>query len=145
MLMKPMANPPASILGEDYRSIVESGREARPDGRAFSGVLLIVATLGIAYLVLLLFTDLPNPFRLLLAVGGFLLSVGIVVAVLNVMPLLPSPVMKPGKMTPLTVWVVAIVHGTVGVWALWGGRRAYLQRGDTRLFGGLLLLAVFVW
>src|SRR2546428_6484523 len=68
MLMKPMANPPASILGEDYRSIVESGREARPDGRAFSGVLLIVATLGIAYLALLLFTDLLNPFRLRFAI-----------------------------------------------------------------------------
>src|SRR5205814_672759 len=83
--------------------------------------------------------------RLLLAVVGFLVSVGIVVGVLNVMPFLPSPVMKPGRMTPLTVWVVAIVHGSVGVWALSGGRRAYRERGDTQLFGGFLLLAVFVW
>src|SRR5207244_9045058 len=59
----PMAKP-ATTLGDDSAAIVESGREARPDGRAFSGVLLIIAALGIAYFAVLLLTDLLNPLRL---------------------------------------------------------------------------------
>src|SRR5437899_3464927 len=73
------------------------------------------------------------------------LSVAIVFAVLIVQPLLPSLVMRPGRLTPFAVWTAGIANGAVGLWALWGSRRRLGAAGSEHTFVNLLALAAFIW
>src|SRR3989475_7446684 len=61
--------------------------------------------------------------RFKIVIGLLVLSVVIVIAVLQVRPILPSLVMLPGRMTPSAICVAGIANGLVGIWALWGGAR----------------------
>src|SRR5437879_11218592 len=65
--------------------------------------------------------------RAWLRIAGAVAALAVVIglAVLEVRPRLPSLVMAPGKFTPFGLWVIGLVIGTAGVWALWGGLRRY--------------------
>src|SRR5215475_10989104 len=71
--------------------------------------------------------DRPLPLserrRTLIIAGCLALSVVITVLVRAVAPLLPSPVMPPGRITPLAVGTAGIASGLVAAWALWAWRR----------------------
>ena len=56
--------------------------------------------------------------RLLVAIGVLALAGLIVIGVLQIKPLLPSLVMRPGRMTPFALWVASISNGLVAAWAL---------------------------
>src|SRR3989475_3528860 len=82
--------------------------------------------------------------RLLIAAAALGLSVVIVVAVWAIQPLLPSLVMKPGRLTPFAIVAGALSAGLAGVWALAAGRkRASGKDGD--LLAAFLPLAAFIW
>src|SRR5439155_1570660 len=69
--------------------------------------------------------------RLRIAAAALGLSVVIVVAVWAIRPLLPSLVMKPGRLTPFAILAGALSAGLAGVWALAAGRkRASGKDGD---------------
>lgn len=76
-----------------------------------------------------------------LAVFG--LSILIVIAVLQIRPLLPSLVMSPGRLTPFAVRVVGVTTGVVALFALWAGPR--VVRRDEEWFAGFLVLAGSIW
>ena len=80
--------------------------------------------------------------RLAIGVGVVALSAVIVVGVLEVRPLLPSMVMKPGRFTTFGLWSGVVVLATAGAWALAGGARRYFARDP---FAGYLLLAAYIW
>jgi signal transduction histidine kinase len=83
--------------------------------------------------------------RTLIVVGCVALSAVIGLVVYVVCPLLPPLVMRPGRLTPLAVWVGGIVNGVVAAWALWAWRRRLSQAETQRGFVNLLALAAFVW
>jgi signal transduction histidine kinase/CheY-like chemotaxis protein len=72
------------------------------------------------------------------------LSVVIVLTVVVVQPVLPSLVMKPGRLTPFAVWTAGILNGAVALWGMWGWWR---RRGSatSQHFGNFLALASFIW
>jgi len=82
--------------------------------------------------------------RLWIAAGILGLSLLIVAAVLQVRPLLPSLVMRPGRLTPFAIWVAGVSIGGVGVWALLGGRKSLLQK-EQDWFAAPLLFGGFIW
>jgi len=82
--------------------------------------------------------------RLRIAAAALGLSVVIVVAVWAIRPLLPSLVMKPGRLTPFAILAGALSAGLAGVWALAAGRkRASGKDGD--VLAAFLPLAAFIW
>jgi signal transduction histidine kinase/ActR/RegA family two-component response regulator len=82
--------------------------------------------------------------RLMIMIGLLVLSVAIVLAVLEIRPLLPSMVMRPGRLTPFAIWMAGITNGFAGIWALWGGRTKVGSQEPSRL-QPLLFFAVFIW
>src|SRR5207245_1381510 len=82
--------------------------------------------------------------RFKIVIGLLVLSVVIVIAVLQVRPILPSLVMLPGRMTPFAIWVAGIANGVVGIWALCGGRGKFARHEPP---GSQLLLffTPFIW
>src|SRR5262249_8552008 len=66
--------------------------------------------------------------RVHIGIGLFFLSLAIVGAVITVRPMLPSLVMRPGRLTPFAVWSAAVMYGIVGVFVLFGCRRRALAR-----------------
>jgi signal transduction histidine kinase/CheY-like chemotaxis protein len=82
--------------------------------------------------------------RLWIALGLFVLSSLIIIAVVQIRPLLPSLVMKPGRLTPFALWVAGVSEGCVGVWALWGAVKKCFGK-DRDWFSGFLLLAGIIW
>src|SRR4029453_3039787 len=93
--------------------------------------------------------DRPLPLserrRTLIIAGCLALRVVIMVLVRAVAPLLPSPVMPPGRITPAAVWTAGIANGVVAAWALWAWRRRPGLAETPRGFVNLLMLAAFVW
>src|SRR5262245_13103378 len=75
--------------------------------------------------------DRPFPLtdrtRFMIGAAAFALSVAFVAGILVLRQHLPSPVMSPGRFTPLALKVGGLMLGAFAVWVLWGGRR--------RLFG----------
>jgi signal transduction histidine kinase/ActR/RegA family two-component response regulator len=92
--------------------------------------------------------DRPLPLtdrqRLLSVIGAVIVSVVIVLAVTRVEHVLPSLVMKPGRLTPFAVVTGGLVNGAVAVWALWGARQKIVAQSRDR-FAGFLLIAGTVW
>src|SRR3989442_11542880 len=82
--------------------------------------------------------------RFKIVIGLLVLSVVIVIAVLQVRPILPSLVMLPGRMTPFAIWVAGTANGVVGIWALWGGRRK-LARHEPPRSQLLMFFTAFIW
>lgn len=72
------------------------------------------------------------------------LSVAIVVVVMEIRPLLPSLVMRPGRLTPFAVWAAAVGNGLLAAWALVSGRRQ-LSREARDPFAAFTCVAVLVW
>src|SRR2546421_68666 len=92
--------------------------------------------------------DRPLPLsdraRLRIAAAALGLSVVIVVAVWAIRPLLPSLVMKPGRLTPFAILAGALSAGLAGVLGLAAGRkRASGKDGD--VLAAYLPLAAFIW
>jgi len=79
-----------------------------------------------------------------IVVGLLVLSVVIGIAVPQIRPILPSLVMRPGRMTPFAIWVAGIANGLVGIWALWGGRTKF-ARHEPSGFQPLLFFTAFIW
>src|SRR5881296_2928606 len=82
--------------------------------------------------------------RFKIVIGLLVLSAVIVIAVVQIRPILPSLVMPPGRMTPFACWVGGITNGLVGIWALWGGRTKF-ARHDPSGSQPLLFCAGFIW
>src|SRR5207249_12029816 len=82
--------------------------------------------------------------RLRIAAAALGLSVVIVVAVWAIRPLLPSLVMKPGRLTPFAILAGALSAGLAGVWALAAGRKRASGR-DGDVLAAFLPLAAFIW
>jgi len=83
--------------------------------------------------------------RTLIIAGCLAASTLVIVLARIVAPLMPSPVMPPGRITPLAVWTAGIVNGAVAAWALWAWRRRPGLADTPRGFVNLLMLAAFVW
>ena len=81
--------------------------------------------------------------RVQTGIGVFVLSLVIVMAVIAVKPLLPSLVMRPGRLTPFAVWAAAVTYGLVGVLLLLGRKRSRGRDGD--LVSKFYLVAAFIW
>src|SRR5262245_45660443 len=77
--------------------------------------------------------------------GCVVLSAAIWVVIRLVMPLLPSLVMPPGRLTPFAVWTAGIVNGVVVVWAIAAWQRRLSDAKTPHGFVNLLALAVLVW
>jgi len=88
--------------------------------------------------------SLSDRARLWIAAAVFGLGIVIVVAVLAIRPLLPSLVMKPGRLTPFAILAGAVSIGLVGVWALAAGRKR-ASGGYEDFLTGCLPLATFLW
>ncbi|HEV8438164.1 MAG TPA: GAF domain-containing protein [Methylomirabilota bacterium] len=82
--------------------------------------------------------------RFWIAAGVLGLSILLVVAVVELRPLLPSMTMKPGRMTAFAVWAAGLSNGLVGLWALFGARRRLLRK-DPDWFAAPFLIAGFTW
>jgi signal transduction histidine kinase/CheY-like chemotaxis protein len=82
--------------------------------------------------------------RLRIVIGLLVLSVGIGIVVVQIRPLLPSLVMRPGRLTPFAIWLAGITNGLAGIWALWGVRTKFGSHEQSR-FQRLLFIAVFIW
>jgi signal transduction histidine kinase len=82
--------------------------------------------------------------RWLTAGATVALSTVIVLTVVIVQPVLPSLVMKPGRLTPFAVWTAGILNGAVALWGVWGWWR---RRGSatSQHFTNFLALANFIW
>src|SRR6267142_1731960 len=78
--------------------------------------------------------------RLALGAAVVVLSGVLMVAVLQVRPLLPP--VAGGRFTPFGLGAGYFVLATAGLWALSGGLRRYAARDP---FGGYFLLAAFIW
>jgi signal transduction histidine kinase/ActR/RegA family two-component response regulator len=81
--------------------------------------------------------------RVQTGIGVFVLSLVIVMVVIAIKPLLPSMVMKPGRLTPFAVWAAAVTYGCVGVFLLLGRKRSLAREGD--LVAKFYLVAGFIW
>src|SRR3989442_1029966 len=88
--------------------------------------------------------SLSDGARLTIVIGLLVLSAVIVIAVVEIRPILPSLVMPPGRMTPFACWVGGISNGLVGIWALWGGPTKFAPR-DPSGSQPLLFCAGFIW
>jgi len=92
--------------------------------------------------------DRPFPLsdraRFWIAMGALGLSILLVLVVLQIRPLLPSLVMRPGRMTPFAIWAAGASNGLVAVWALWGARKKVLGK-EQGLFAAPFLVATFIW
>src|SRR5437867_9739430 len=88
--------------------------------------------------------SLSDGARFKIVIGLLVLSAVIVIAVVQIRPVLPSLVMLPGRMTPFAIWVAGIANGLVGIWALWGGRRKFARHEPP---GSQLLMffTAFIW
>ena len=82
--------------------------------------------------------------RVQIGIGVFVLSLVIVIVVVAVRPILPSLVMRPGRLTPFAISAAAVTFGIVGVWALAGGRKRLLAE-DSDLVAKFYVLAAFIW
>src|SRR5881628_63873 len=82
--------------------------------------------------------------RFKIVIGLLVLSAVIVIAVLQIRPILPSLVMPPGRVTPFAIWLGGITNGLVGIWALWGGRRK-LARHEPPGSQLLMFFTAFIW
>ena len=82
--------------------------------------------------------------RIRIVIGLLVLSVGIGIAVLQIRPLLPSMVMRPGHLTPFACWTAGIANGLAGIWALWAGRTKFGSDEQSR-FQPLLFITAFIW
>ena len=78
--------------------------------------------------------------RLAIGAGVIVLSGVLMIAVLQVRPLLPP--VAGGRFTPFGLGAGYFVLATAGVWALSGGLRRYAARDA---FGAYFLLAAFIW
>src|SRR5439155_7815301 len=89
-------------------------------------------------------SPLSDGARFKIVIGLLVLSAVIVIAVVQIRPILPSLVMPPGRITPFASWVGGITSGLVGIWALWGGRRKFARRDPS---GSQLLMffTAFIW
>src|SRR5439155_753568 len=110
---------------------------------------VLLALSGLVYFALASsFADrqlsLSDRARLWIAAAVFGLGIVIVVAVLAIRPLLPSLVMKPGRLTPFAILAGAVSIGLVGVWALAAGRKR-ASGGYEDFLTGCLPLATFLW
>jgi len=76
-------------------------------------------------------------------IGVFVLGLVIVMIVIAIKPLLPSMVMRPGRLTPFAVWAAAVTYGIVGVLLLLGRKRSLARDGD--LVAKFYLVAAFIW
>ncbi|MBI4607943.1 MAG: GAF domain-containing protein [Candidatus Rokubacteria bacterium] len=86
--------------------------------------------------------------RLWSGVGLFCLAVLLVITVIEIRPLLPSLVMKPGRLTPFAIAAAGVTNGLVAIWALWGGLRRGWRKASKEepdWFAGFLVLAAFIW
>lgn len=82
--------------------------------------------------------------RLWVGLGVLCLSILIVITVLQIRPILPSLVMKPGRLTPFAVTAAGISNGLVGAWAFWGSlKKLYGKEHDW--FAAVFLLATSIW
>jgi signal transduction histidine kinase/CheY-like chemotaxis protein len=92
--------------------------------------------------------DRPLPMsdraRVQTGIGVFVLSLVIVMVVIAIKPLLPSMVMRPGRLTPFAISVAAVTYGVVGLWVLIGSRRRLLAP-DSGPVTKFYLLAAFIW
>src|SRR5438093_282626 len=68
----------------------------------------------------------------------------VAIVVVAVRPILPSLVMRPGRLTPFAISAAAVTFGIVGVWALAGGRKRLLAE-DSDLVAKFYVLAAFIW
>ncbi|MBI2207057.1 MAG: response regulator [Candidatus Rokubacteria bacterium] len=81
--------------------------------------------------------------RMFAIIGGLGIALLLVLAVVRVQGLLPSLVMKPGRLTPFAVWSAGILNGAAALWALYGARRSLGNQRDG--FSRLFLLAACIW
>jgi len=81
--------------------------------------------------------------RVQTGIGVFVLSLVIVMAVIAIKPLLPSLVMRPGRLTPFAVWAAAMTYGSVSVLLILGRKRSVGRDGD--LVAKFYLVAAFIW
>src|SRR5215831_4185382 len=92
--------------------------------------------------------DRPFPLtdrtRFMIGAAAFALSVAFVAGILVLRQHLPSPVMSPGRFTPLALKVGGLMLGAFAVWVLWGGRRR-LFGPERDAFARYLLFACVVW
>jgi signal transduction histidine kinase len=82
--------------------------------------------------------------RVWIGLGALCLALLIAIGVFQVRPLLPSLVMRPGRLTPFAIWLAGGSNGLVAVWIAWGARRQF-SRPDGEWFNRFLLLAALIW
>jgi signal transduction histidine kinase/CheY-like chemotaxis protein len=92
--------------------------------------------------------DRPFPLtdraRVWIGIGVFALGAALAAAILSIQPRLPSPVMPPGRFTPLTLRVTGLLLGASALWVVWGGRRRFFG-AERDAFAMYLLLASVAW
>jgi signal transduction histidine kinase/ActR/RegA family two-component response regulator len=81
--------------------------------------------------------------RLAIAGGVLLVAIAIIFTVSRVEHLLPTLVMRPGRLTPFAVLAGGLANMAVAAWALWGARPKAERNHDR--FAGVLLVAGLVW
>src|SRR5947209_12688294 len=67
--------------------------------------------------------SLSDGARFKIVIGLLVLSAVIVIAVVQIRPVLPSRVTAPGRLPRFAIWLPGIANGPAGFWALWAGRR----------------------
>lgn len=87
---------------------------------------------------------LRNRARLWIGVGLVVVSILMKLILMWLSTVLPSPIVPPGRLTPLAIGFAAVSIGLFGGWALWEGQRKF--RGETQdWFAGYLVLATLIW
>jgi PAS domain S-box-containing protein len=82
--------------------------------------------------------------RVVVIIGAVVcLGALIVLTVLAVGPLLPSPIRAPGRLGPTAIWVAGLTNGAVAAWGFWRARRR-LSTGDD-WFAPFLVIAGCIW
>jgi GAF domain-containing protein len=82
--------------------------------------------------------------RYLVAFALFALALVVVVAVVQIRPMLPSLVMKPGRLTPFFVKTFGSVIGAAALWALVGSLRR-VRSSEPDPFARFFLVATLIW
>ncbi|MBI2016286.1 MAG: hypothetical protein HYV94_20675 [Candidatus Rokubacteria bacterium] len=79
-------------------------------------------------------------------VGVGFLALGLLLALVvpEIRPVLPSLVMRPGRLTPFAIAAGGIVNGLAALGALWAGRRVLAGR-EADPFARCLVLATLIW
>jgi PAS domain S-box-containing protein len=75
-------------------------------------------------------------------VSAACLGILIVLAVLVLRPLLPSPFVRPGRFSPMAIWGGGLANGGMAAWALWRARKT---RATDDWFAPFLLVAGGIW